>query len=129
MRHLSLGLFALTLFITNVAVAATADNDTVNAADGETSVSVSAPANPHDPNAPSLLELQIPNESELSAANQTLLTKNAELERQVSTLTTQANVLVQERSGQLFMYGAITAGISLFVGLFLGKLIFGRDRW
>lgn len=89
----------------------------------------STPANPHDPNAPTLMQAHAPSFDELSRANEELLAKNAELSRQVSSLTTQTNVLVSERSGQLFMYGALVAGVSFFVGLMLGRLLFRRDRW
>lgn len=87
------------------------------------------PTHPHDPNAPTLLEMQAPDDNELSAANTALLAKNAELERQIDTLTTQNNVLVQERSGQLFMYGAMTAIASLLLGFMLSRLLTRKDRW
>lgn len=88
------------------------------------------PANPHDPENPTLIEGVTPNDSELSLANLELLAKNTELERQIDTLTTQNNVLVQERSGQLFLYGAMTAIFSMMVGFVLAKLISPRkDRW
>lgn len=85
-------------------------------------------SNPHDPNAPTLAELYSPTDSELSYANTDLLAKNAELTRQVNDLTTQVNVLVQERSGQLFIYGAITAVLAMIVGFVVAKLT-NRQRW
>ena len=45
-----------------------------------------------------------------------LLAKNTELESKVSELTTQVNVLVNERTGQLYLYGALTALIAFFLG-------------
>ncbi len=87
------------------------------------------PANPHDPNAPTVLQNQAPNESELSVANTQLLAKNAKLERQIDTLATQNNVLVQERSGQLFMYGAITLAVGVILGFMLARMIARKDRW
>lgn len=75
-----------------------------------------------------LLENIAPSDSELSKANTELLTKNAELTRQVDDLTTQVNVLVQERSGQLFVYGAITALVSVIIGFILAKLL-TKQRW
>lgn len=67
----------------------------------------SAPANPHDPNAPTLAQLQAPQESELSVANTELLAKNAELEGRVAELTTQINLLVNERHAQFFFVWGI----------------------
>lgn len=69
-----------------------------------------------------------PSESALQTANTELLAKNAELSRQVDDLTTQVQVLVQERSGQLFMYGAMTALFSLLLGAILAR-IFIKQRW
>lgn len=69
-----------------------------------------------------------PKESNLSSANRTLLAKNALLERNVNDLQTQVNVLVNERSGQLFMYGVYTAIASFLAGGFISYLIFGRRR-
>lgn len=86
------------------------------------------PANPHDPANGTLLEGITPNDSELSKANTDLLAKNAELTRQVENLNTQVNVLVQERSGQLFIYGAMTALFGLVLGFILAKLT-TRQRW
>ncbi|WP_312750792.1 hypothetical protein [Psychrobacter sanguinis] len=71
-----------------------------------------------------------PSDSDLSAANQELLSRNAQLQRDVNDLETRVNVLINERSGQLFMYGAVTMGVSLFLGVLLGGFIFSRrDRW
>lgn len=71
-----------------------------------------------------------PSDSELSAANQELLSRNAQLQRDVNDLETRVNVLINERSGQLFMYGAVTVAVSLFLGVLLGGFVFSRrDRW
>lgn len=71
-----------------------------------------------------------PSTKALSAANQELLSRNAQLQRQVNDLQTQANVLVYESKGQLFLYGAFTVLISLLVGIFVSWLVFvRRDRW
>lgn len=71
-----------------------------------------------------------PSNSDLSAANQELLSRNAQLQRDVNDLETRVNVLINERSGQLFMYGAVTMAVSLFLGVLLGGFIFSRrDRW
>lgn len=81
-----------------------------------------------NPNQPSLAHLSQPNDSQLSQANNQLLVNNAELQRQVATLTTQNNVLVNEHSGQLFIYGAFTALLATAFGVALGWLIFGRNK-
>lgn len=86
------------------------------------------PANPHNPSNDSLLEALTPHDSELSKANTELLAKNAELTRQVDDLSTQVNVLVQERSGQLFIYGAMTGIVSMTIGFILSKIL-TRQRW
>ena len=71
-----------------------------------------------------------PSTKALSEANQELLSRNAQLQRQVNDLQTQANVLVYESKGQLFLYGAFTVLISLLVGIFVSWLVFvRRDRW
>lgn len=86
------------------------------------------PTSPHDPNAPTLAQLQSPKESELSAANTELLAKNAELEGRIAELTTQVNVLVNERSGQLYLYGALTVIISLLIGAFGAWFILNKKK-
>lgn len=67
----------------------------------------------------------------LEQANQALLTDNAALKQQIDSLSTQVNVLVNERSGQLFMYGVTTTVVAFIAGLFLGFIIFARNknRW
>lgn len=71
-----------------------------------------------------------PSNKALSAANQELLSRNAQLQRQVNDLQTQTNVLVYESKGQLFLYGAFTVLISLLVGIFISWLVFvRRERW
>ncbi|AAZ19548.1 hypothetical protein Psyc_1700 [Psychrobacter arcticus 273-4] len=71
-----------------------------------------------------------PSNKALSAANQELLSRNAQLQRQVNDLQTQANVLVYESKGQLFLYGAFTVLLSLLVGIFISWLVFvRRERW
>lgn len=71
-----------------------------------------------------------PSDTDLSAANQQLLSRNAQLQRDVNDLQTRVNVLINERSGQLFMYGAVTVAVSLFLGVLLGGFIFSRrGRW
>ena len=71
-----------------------------------------------------------PSKQALSDANQELLSRNAQLQRQVNDLQTQANVLVYESKGQIFLYGAFTVLISLLVGIFISWLVFvRRERW
>jgi hypothetical protein len=83
-----------------------------------------------NPNQPTLAQLNQPTDSQLSNANQQLLAKNAELQNQVDSLNTQVKVLVNERSGQIFIYGAVTALLSGILGIALGWMVAGRKgRW
>lgn len=81
---------------------------------------------------PSIEEITAPNDGSLSHANAELLIKNAELERRVNDLTTQVNVLTHERSGQLYLYGAmtvlITIGLCMLAGTFI-SMRGQRSRW
>lgn len=87
------------------------------------------PATPNANNTLLAAQLQ-PSSKALSDANQALLSRNAQLQRQVNDLQTQTNVLVYESKGQLFLYGAFTVLISLLVGIFISWLVFvRRDRW
>lgn len=79
--------------------------------------------------ADTLFDTLSPKDSELSIANKKLLAKNAELSFAVDNLTTQVNVLTQERSGQLFTYGAMTAIFSMIIGFVLAKFIGKNNRW
>ncbi|MFW2177927.1 MULTISPECIES: hypothetical protein [unclassified Moraxella] len=81
-----------------------------------------------NPAQPTLAQMNKPNDSALSQANNELLAKNAELQRQVDSLNTQNNVLVNEHSGQLFIYGAFTALLSGVLGVALGWVVFGRKK-
>lgn len=119
------------IFACNIATAAqTAPSADAPNANNSNAVSAQAsPANPHNPNSPTLLDNLTPNDSELSKANTELLAKNAELSRQVDNLSTQVNVLTQERSGQLFTYGAVTAISCLIIGFMLARLLGRKDRW
>ena len=94
---------------------------------GQQATAVSAPASTNN----TLLAAQLqPSTQALSNANQALLSRNAQLQREVNDLQTQANVLVYESKGQLFLYGAFTVLISLLVGIFISWLVFvRRDRW
>lgn len=75
-----------------------------------------------------LLDELHPSDSALSQANMELLAKNAALSRQVDDLTVQLGVLTEERSGQLFFYGAMTSFVSLVMGFVLAKIL-ERQRW
>lgn len=107
--------------------------NTDSAKDGEVSDEAAnaanpPPASPHDPNAPTLAELQEPKESELSLANKELLAQNTALESKVTELTTQVNVLVNERTAQLYLYGALTAILSFLVGAASMWFVFNKKK-
>lgn len=90
----------------------------------QSTINTTAPANN------TLAAQRQPSETALSAANQTLLSRNAQLQRQVNDLQTQVNVLIYESRGQLFLYGAFTVLISSLVGIFISWLVFvRRERW
>lgn len=105
-----------------------ADSDSVQATNPEADATTAAkPAT--DISNTLAAQLQ-PSNKALSEANQELLSRNAQLQRQVNDLQTQANVLVYESKGQLFLYGAFTVLISLLVGIFISWLVFvRRERW
>ncbi|WP_227429735.1 bZIP transcription factor [Psychrobacter sp. I-STPA6b] len=101
------------------------NNNQVNNANGDNTSN--NPANADEQTLASQLQ---PSANDLSEANQKLLSRNAQLQRDVNDLETQVNVLVNERSGQLFLYGAITVVTGLLVGIFIGWLVFSRrERW
>lgn len=80
--------------------------------------------------APTLAMQRQPTPSALSTANQNLVSENIKLQRQVNDLQTQVNVLIYESKGQLFVYGAMTALLSLLLGAFISWLVFrSRSRW
>ena len=79
---------------------------------------------------PTLAMQRQPTPSALSTANQNLVSENIKLQRQVNDLQTQVNVLIYESKGQLFVYGAMTALLSLLLGAFISWLVFrSRTRW
>ncbi len=108
-------------------VAATAGQATVAQETVAQKTASTANSNPNN----TLLAAQLqPSNKALSDANQELLSRNAQLQRQVNDLQTQTNVLVYESKGQLFLYGAFTVLISLLVGIFVSWLVFvRRERW
>lgn len=81
--------------------------------------------NPSD--TPTLAKSQSPTQNELLTANTELLAKNIELQHRIDELTTQVNVLVNERSGQLFLYGAISTVLAFLSGVVVAKF-FVRKR-
>ena len=103
----------------------------INNASSVPNTAVTNPTSSAIPSSNNTLAAQLkPTDSALSEANQTLLSRNAQLQRQVNDLQTQANVLVYESKGQLFLYGAFTVLISLLVGIFISWLVFvRRERW
>ncbi len=125
---------ASVIMLTAVSVqAASTVNATDDTAPSATSPAAAAEATATANTAPNntLLAAQLqPSNKALSDANQELLSRNAQLQRQVNDLQTQANVLVYESKGQLFLYGAFTVLISLLVGIFVSWLVFvRRERW
>lgn len=115
---------------TEVTTAASAPLSEVPTAVATPTTDIPSTANQPVSTATTLAEQLQPSTQALSNANQQLLTRNAQLQRQVNDLQTQANVLVYESRGQLFLYGAFTVLISLLVGIFISWLVFvRRERW
>lgn len=104
------------------------DKDKDKADKEKDKTALSVPANPHNPKNPTLADLQNPDESELSQANLDLLAKNAELQSRVDELTTQVNVLVNERSGQMFLYGMMSVLLGLVVGIGLMWFVVSKNK-
>ena len=135
-RHYQCSLAAVILIAAMSAHAApTVTNTSVNTgttdplAEQAATAPVTTPNSSLDINNTLAAQLQ-PSNKALNTANQELLSRNAQLQRQVNDLQTQANVLVYESKGQLFLYGAFTVLISLLVGIFVSWLVFvRRERW
>ena len=64
----------------------------------------------------------------LEQANQKALAQNQELQLKNDNLTVQVQVLQSERSAQMFLYGAVTFGSGIFIGLIIYNLISSRRR-
>jgi len=66
----------------------------------------------------------------LNQQNKALLTQNLTLQQRVDSLQTQVDVLIYERQGQLFLYGAVTVLISMLIGAGLARLFWRQaSRW
>lgn len=96
--------------------------------DPKTGQPIATPAPTASSTAPTLAQITKPSDSQLSQANQQLLTKNAELQREIDSLNAQVGVLTHDFSGQLFIYGAFTALLSFIAGAVLSFLVLGRKR-
>lgn len=70
-----------------------------------------------------LYERQMAASNDLAYQNQTLLTQNAALERQLQSQTLQNEVLIHEASSAFFLYGAGIALVFLMIGLILGAVL------
>ena len=66
----------------------------------------------------------------LTQQNQALLADNLALQQRVDGLQTQVDVLIYERQGQLFLYGAATVLVSMLIGAGIARLFWRRtSRW
>ncbi|OOS25958.1 hypothetical protein [Moraxella pluranimalium] len=129
----ALSAFALPAMAQSAPRAPDTTNQSINSNPTQTSEAskeqpVEIPDSPHTKDGATLAEIAAPNDSELSIANAKLLAQNAELTRQVDDLTTQVNVLVSERTGQLFMYGALTVIGSLLLSAVIFTFLINRHR-
>ncbi len=96
--------------------------------EGEGEEEVAKELLPPPPPKKTLIVTQKPSETALSVANKELLAENNKLQREITDLQTQVNVLINERSGQLFLYGALTALVSFFIGGFFSWFFLARNR-
>lgn len=81
-----------------------------------------------DAKSDTLAQANQPSEEEYAVANQKLLTENAKLQRNLNDLQTQVNVLLNERSGQLFLYGAFSSLLAFVIGVIITWLLLGKRR-
>ena len=66
----------------------------------------------------------------LNQQNKALLTQNLTLQQRVDSLQTQVDVLIYERQGQLFLYGAVTVLVSMLIGAGIARLFWRQaSRW
>lgn len=68
---------------------------------------------------------------QLEQANQDALARNQELQLMNDNLTVQVQVLQSERSAQMFLYGAATLIVGVFIGFLLANYMLGKRkrRW
>ena len=66
--------------------------------------------------------------TQLETANQTALAQNQELQLKNDNLTVQVQVLQSERSAQMFLYGAVTLGLGVIIGVILYNFMSTRRR-
>lgn len=72
----------------------------------------------------------IPKINALNQQNKALLAQNLTLEQRVDSLQTQVDVLIYERQGQLFLYGAVTVLVSMLIGAGIARLFWRQaSRW
>lgn len=65
---------------------------------------------------------------QLEKANLDALAENQALQLKTDNLGVQVQVLQSERTAQLFMYGAATLGIGVFIGFLLAGYIYTKRR-
>ncbi|KAA8731832.1 hypothetical protein F4V57_11325 [Acinetobacter qingfengensis] len=65
---------------------------------------------------------------QLEQANQQALAQNQTLQLKNDNLTVQVQVLQSERSAQMFLYGAATIAIGVFIGIIIYHLLYTRRR-
>lgn len=65
---------------------------------------------------------------QLEKANLEALTQNQELQLKNDNLGVQVQVLQSERSAQMFLYGAATIAVGIFVGFLIASYIYTKRR-
>ena len=65
---------------------------------------------------------------QLEKANLEALSQNQELQLKNDNLGVQVQVLQSERSAQMFLYGAATIAVGIFVGFLIASYIYTKRR-
>ncbi len=65
---------------------------------------------------------------QLEKANLEALSQNQELQLKNDNLAVQVQVLQSERSAQMFLYGAATLAVGIFIGFLISAYFYGKRR-
>nr|MBP8207006.1 hypothetical protein [Acinetobacter sp.] len=79
-------------------------------------------------NVKALVKDQATRLEQLEKANLEALSQNQELQLKNDNLGVQVQVLQSERSAQMFLYGAATIAVGIFVGFLIASYIYTKRR-
>ena len=83
---------------------------------------------PAEANVKALVKDQATRLEQLEKANLEALSQNQELQLKNDNLGVQVQVLQSERSAQMFLYGAATIAVGIFVGFLIASYIYTKRR-